>query len=124
MSAVRGDLHRRFGPTQRGSGFEWHNVSDIPILMSDSTAWCVLLESDGPIIINPSDNERAIVLVTVVLTVRVCLDCDSVTYLVSVGNTFLILPSVVLSDQVLLPVLNELPIRFETDVVHRIATKH
>ena len=41
--------------------------------MGDSTTWCVLLESDGPIIINPSDNVGTRILVAVVLTIRVCL---------------------------------------------------
>ena len=112
-----GDLNRRFNPTQRGSGFEWRNILDIPILMSDSTMWCVLFESDSSIIINPSDNVRPYVQVAVVLSVWVCLYHDSVAYLVSVGNTFLVLPSVVMSDQVLFPILYKLPVRFEMDVV-------
>jgi len=89
---------RRRRPLRRGSSFERRNEADIPILMGDSTMRCVLLESDGSIIIHFSNNEGPLVGVAVVLTVGVLLDFDGVANLVSVRDTLRVFPSVVLSD--------------------------
>ena len=56
---------------------------------------------------------------------KVCLDNDSVTYLISVGNMFVVFSTVVQLDQILLPpVLDGLPVRFELNIVNHIVLKH
>ena len=106
-----------------GDQAAWIQVPDIPCLV-DSSAGGVLLELDRSIVVNGSHSVGSREAVRAMFAVGRKSYHDLVTNLIGVWEALGVFPFVVLKDELLLSILNVLPVRLEGDVEHGISAKH